>query len=178
VFWPPLFVKLTLLDQKCFYQSANQHAGCRPAASILSAPAIVLIQSRCVRKAIQVSLAVMTLFLALVVGSDTHVHQGEGPSQATVVHVHFGVVGHVHGASASGPGISRGATEGPAVYLNAFSTITTHVMALPILVAELVRFMAPRFSAEAEFSTPEVKAHAPPLINSTCPRSPPLIFSA
>ena len=145
--------------------------------TILSAPAIVLIQSRCVQKVIQVSLAVMALFLALVVGPETHVHQGEGPNQETVVHVHFGTVGHVHSASASGPGISRVDTEGPAVYLNAFSTITAHAAALPILIAELVRFLAPRFSVEAEFSTPEVKAHAPPLINSTRPRSPPLKYS-
>src|ERR1700676_5490295 len=132
--------------------------------TILSAPAIVLIQSRCVQKVIQVSLAVMALFLALVVGPETHVHQGEGPNQETVVHVHFGTVGHMHGASSSGSGISRGDSEGPAVYLNAYSSITTHAAAVPFLIAQVVRLLVPATSVEAEFSQPEVKAHAPPLI--------------
>ena len=120
----------------------------------------------------------MALFMALVVGPETHVHQGEGPSHETVVHVHFGAVGHVHGASPSVPGILNGHTEGRAVYLNAFSTVTTHATAFPILIADFVRFLAPRFGVEAEFSPPEVNAHAPPLIDSIRPRSPPLKYSA
>lgn len=144
----------------------------------LSAFAIVLIQSRCMTKVIQVSLAVMALLLALMVGPDTHVHQGEGPNQETVVHVHFGIAGHVHGASSSGRGISGGETEGPAVYLNAYSSIATHATALPILIAQRVHVLPPTFSVEAEFSQPEVKAHAPPLIDTTRPRSPPSIYSA
>src|ERR1700692_4262938 len=126
------------------------------------------------RKVIQISTAIIALLLALVVGPETHVHQGEGPNQETVVHVHFGIAGHVHGASSPGRGISGGDAEGPANYLNAFSVITTHATALPILIAELVHFLAPMFTVEAEFSQPEVKAHAPPLIDSTRPRSPPL----
>jgi len=140
--------------------------------------AIVLVQSRCMRKLIQVSLAVIALLLALVVGPETHVHQGKGPNQETVVHVHFGIAGHVHGMSSSGHGISRGDTEGPAVYLNAYSTITTHATALPILAAELVGLLAPTFTGETEVSQPEVRAHAPPLIESARPRSPPLLYSA
>ena len=144
----------------------------------LSVRAIVLIQSRCMRKVIQVSLPVMALLLALVVGPETHVHQGQGPNQETVVHIHFGIAGHVHGASSSGRGISRDDAEGPAVYLNAYSSITTHAPTLPIVIAELVRVLAPTFSVEVEFSQPEVRAHAPPLIDSSRPRSPPLIHSA
>jgi hypothetical protein len=120
----------------------------------------------------------MALLLALVVGPETHVHQGEGPNQETVVHVHFGIAGHVHGANSSGQGISGGETEGPAIYLNAYSTITTHATALPILIAQCVHVLPPTFSAEAEFSQPEVRAHAPPLIECARPRSPPLIYSA
>jgi len=137
-----------------------------------------LIQSRRVQRIIQFALAVMSLLLALVVGPETHVHQGNGPNHETVVHVHFGTAGHVHGASASALGVSGGLTEGPAVYLNTFSTTTTHATALPILVPELMRFLAPPFSVEVELSVPEVKAHAPPLIDSTRPRSPPLKYSA
>ena len=120
----------------------------------------------------------MALLLAFVVGPETHVHQGEGPNQETVVHVHFGIVGHVHGASPSGPGISRTDIEGPAVYLNAFSTVTIHATVFPFVITQLVRFLPPRFSVEAEFSSPEVNAHAPPLIGSIRPRSPPLKYSA
>jgi hypothetical protein len=144
----------------------------------LSVWAVVLIQWPCMRKVVQVSLAVMALLLALVVGPETHVHQGEGPNQETVVHVHFGIAGHVHGASSSGRGISGGNREGPAVYLNAYSSIPTHATSLTILIAELVRFLVPTFCVVAEFSQPEVKAHAPPLIDSTRPRSPPLTYSA
>src|ERR1700676_5788314 len=120
----------------------------------------------------------MALLLAFVIGPETHVHQGEGPNQGTVVHVHFGIVGHVHGASPSGPGISRTDIEGPAVYLNAFSTVTTHVTPFPFVITQLVCCLPPRFRVEAEFSSPEVNAHAPPLIDSIHPRPPPLTYSA
>jgi hypothetical protein len=120
----------------------------------------------------------MALLLALVVGPETHVHQGEGPNEETVVHVHLGTVGHVHSKRVSGPEISCDHTEGPAVYLNTFSTITTHAAAFPILIAELGNFLASRLSAMAEVSLPEVNVHSPPLISSIRPRSPPLIFSA
>jgi hypothetical protein len=125
------------------------------------------------RKAIQVSLAVIALLLALMVGPETHVHQGEGLNQETVVHVHFGIEGHVHRVSSSGRGISRTETEGRAVYLNAYSAITTQATLLPILVAGFVRILGPTFSIRASFSQPEVKAHAPPLIDLTRLRSPP-----
>jgi hypothetical protein len=118
----------------------------------------------------------MALLLALVVGPETHVHQGHGPNEETVVHVHFGIVGHVHSKKVSGPEISCDHSEGPAVYLNAFSTITTHAAAFPILIAELGNFLAPRFGAMAEVSLPEVNAHSPPLISSLRPRAPPSIF--
>lgn len=139
---------------------------------------MVSIQSRCVKKIIQSSLGIMAMLLAFVVGPETHVHQGEGPNQETVVHVHFGIVGHVHGASPSGPGISPSDTEGPAVYLNAFSTVTTHASVFPFVTTQLVRFLPPQFSVGAEFSSPEVNAHAPPLIDSIRPRSPPRKYSA
>lgn len=127
----------------------------------------------------QVWLAVLALLLAFVVGPETHVHQGVGPNQETVVHVHFfGIAGHVHGASSPGRGISRGDSGGRAVYLNAYSSITTQIAALHILIAEFVRLLPPSSGIEAEFSRPEVKAHDPPLIESTRPRSPPLICSA
>jgi hypothetical protein len=139
---------------------------------------LFLIQSRRVQRMIQVSLAVMALLLALVVGPETHVHQGEGPNRETVVHVHFGTVGHVHGASSSGPGLSLSDANGPAVYVNAYSSIKTHATAVPILIPQPVLHVAPVCTAEAKFPRPEVRAHAPPLIDSTCPRSPPLDFSA
>ena len=130
------------------------------------------------RKLLQVSLAVMALLVALVFGPETHVHQGGSPNEATVVHIHFGTAGHVHSKTVSGSGISFDHTEGHAIYLNAFSTITTHVAAIPIFIAELGNYLAPRFSAIAEVSLPEVNAHSPPLIRSSRPRSPPLIFTA
>ena len=130
------------------------------------------------KRVIQLPLAVMALLLALVVGPETHVHQGEGPNRETVVHVHFGTVGHVHGASSSGPSLSGSDANGAAVYLNAYSSIETPAAAVPILIPQPVRLFAPVFSAEVEFSQPEVKAHGPPLVDSTRPRSPPLVFSA
>jgi hypothetical protein len=145
---------------------------------IFPALAIVLIQSPRVRRMIQVSLAVMALLLALVVGPETHVHQGEGPNRETVVHLHFGIVGHVHGGSPSGPGLSRSDANGPAIYLNAYSSIARHATTVPILIPQPVNLFAPVSSAEVDFSQPEVRAHAPPLIDSTRPRSPPLAFSA
>ena len=137
-----------------------------------------LIQFRPVQRVIQVLLAVMALLLALVVGPETHVHQGEGSNRETVVHVHFGTAGHVHGASSSGPSLSRSDANGRAVYLNAYSSIETHSTAVPILIPQPVRLFAPVFIAEVEFSQPEVKAHGPPLVDSTRLRSPPLVFSA
>jgi hypothetical protein len=131
-----------------------------------------------VRKALQVSLAVLALLLAFVVGPETHVHQGVGPNQETVVHVHFGIVGHVHHASSPGRGVSRSDSEGRAVYLNAYSSNTTQIATLHILIAGFVRLLPPSSGIEAEFSQPEVKAHAPPLIDFTRPRSPPLNYSA
>ncbi len=79
----------------------------------------------------------MALFVALVFGPETHVHQGGSPNQATVVHIHFGTAGHVHSNTVSGSGISFDQTEDHAIYLNAFSTITTHAAAVPIFIAEL-----------------------------------------
>jgi hypothetical protein len=130
------------------------------------------------KRVIQLPLAVMALLLALVVGPETHVHQAEGSNRETVVHVHFGTVGHVHGASSSGPSLSPSDANGPAVYLNAYSSIETHATAVPILIPQPVRLFAPALSAEVEFSRPEVKAHGPPLVDCTRPRSPPLVFSA
>jgi hypothetical protein len=119
----------------------------------------------------------MALLVALVFGPETHVHQGGSPNEATVVHIHFGTAGHVHSKTVSGSGILFEHTEGHAIYLNAFSTITTHVAAIPIFIAELGNYLAPRFSAIAEVSLPEVNAHSPPLISSPRPRSPPLNFT-
>ena len=130
------------------------------------------------KRVIQLPLAVTALLLALVVGPETHVHPGEGSNRETVVHVHFGTVGHVHGASSSGPSLSGSDANGAAVYLNAYSSIETHAAALPILIPQPVRLFAPVFSAELGFSQPEVKAHSPPLVDSTRPRSPPPVFSA
>jgi hypothetical protein len=130
------------------------------------------------KRVIQLPLAVVALLLALVVGPETHVHQGEGSNRETVVHVHFGTAGHVHGASSSGPSLSGSDANGAAVYLNAYSSIETHAAVVPILIPQRVRLFAPVFSAEVEFSQPEVKAHSPPLVDSTRPRSPPLVFSA
>ena len=137
-----------------------------------------LIKSPRVRKVLQVSLAVMALLLALVVGPETHVHQGEGPNRETVVHVHFGVVGHVHGGSSSGLGLSGSDGGGPAVYLNAYSSIATHATIVPILIPQPLRLLAPTFIARLTLAEPGVNAHAPPLIDSTRPRSPPLVLSA
>ena len=145
---------------------------------IFPALAIDLIQSPRVRRMIQVSLAVMALLLALVVGPETHVHQGEGPNRETVVHLHFGIVGHVHGGSSSGLGLSGSDGGGPAVYLNAYSSTTTHTPVVPILAPGPVNLLAPNLTAEAEIFRPQARAHAPPLIGSTRPRSPPLIFPA
>jgi hypothetical protein len=131
-----------------------------------------------VQRVIQVSLAVIALLQALVVGPETHVHQGEGPNRETTVHVHFGVAGHVHSGRPSGSGISRSDDGGPAVYFNAYSSITTHATALPILIPQPLRVLTPAFSAEATFPEVAVKVHAPPLIGSRRPRPPPLVFSA
>jgi hypothetical protein len=120
----------------------------------------------------------MALLVALVFGPETHVHQGGSPNEATVVHIHFGTAGHVHSKTVSGSGISFEHTEGHAIYLNAFSTITTHTVAVSIFVAEVGNLLAPRFSTIAEVSLPEVNAHSPPLISSLRPRSPPLNFIA
>lgn len=130
------------------------------------------------QRVIQVSLAVMALLLALVAGPETHMHQGEGPNRETVVHVHFGVGGHVHSGRPSGSGFSRGDDSGPAVYFNAYSSITTHATAVPILIAQALGVLTPVFSAEATSPELAVNVHAPPLIGSRRPRSPPLVFSA
>ena len=146
--------------------------------NIFPARAIVLIQSTRVPRMTQVSLAVIALLQALVVGPETHVHLGEGPNEGTVVHVHFGIVGHVHGESPSGPGLSCSDGKGPAVYINAYSSIEAHATVVPILIPQALRLFAPVFTGGIAFSEPEVNAHAPPLIDSTRPRSPPLVFSA
>jgi hypothetical protein len=86
-----------------------------------------------VQRVIQVSLAVMALLQALVVGPETHVHQMEGPNRETFVYVHFGVVGHVHSGRPLGSGVSRSDDGGPAVYFNACSSIITHATTVPIL---------------------------------------------
>ena len=103
------------------------------------------------KRVIQLPLAVMALLLALVVGPETHVHQGEGSNRETVVHIHFGTAGHVHGSSSSGPSLSGSDANGAAVYLNAYSSIETPAAAVPILIPQPVRLFAPVFSAEVEF---------------------------
>jgi hypothetical protein len=122
-----------------------------------------------VQRVFQVSLAVMALLQALVVGPETHVHQGEGPDRETVVHVHFGVVGHVHSGRSSGSGFSSSDDGGVAVYLNAYSSITTHATAVPILISQPLRVLTPAFTAEATFPELAVNVHAPPLIGSRRP---------
>lgn len=146
--------------------------------SVFRARTIVLRQSPRVQKAIQVSVAVMAMLLAFVVGPETHVHQGEGPNRETVVHIHFGFVGHTHDGIPSESGPSLREASGPAVYLNAFNSIETHAAAVPILIPQPIRLSAPAFTAEVTFSEPAVNAHAPPLIDSTRPRPPPLAFLA
>ncbi len=168
----------------CRARKHRSHHGCwrpRLGLSILNtfrAWSIVLVRSPRVRSAIQVSVAVTALLVALVVGPNIHVHQGEGPNRETVVHIHFGIVGHVHGGSPLAPGLSFSGASGAAAYFNAYSSIETHALAVPTLIPQPMRLSAPAFSAEGTFSEPAVNAHAPPLIDFACPRPPPLAFSA
>jgi hypothetical protein len=161
----------------------RSHHGCwwpRLRWSILNtvrARTIVLVQSPRVRSAIQVSVAVTALLLALVVGPDVHVHQGEGPNRETVVHIHLGIAGHVHRGTPSGSGLSGRDGTGPAVYLNAYSSIATHATALPILIPQPLLLVIPASTTEAAFVEPPLIAHSPPLIDYTCPRPPPLVLS-
>lgn len=171
-------------NSDCRSRKHRSHHGCwspRLRLSILNtfrARTIVLVQSSRVRSAIQVSVAVTALLLALVVGPDIHVHQGEGPNRETVVHIHLGIAGHVHRGTPSGSGLSGGDGAGPAVYLNAYSSIATHATALPILIPQSLLLVISASTAGAAFVEPAVIAHSPPLIDSTCPRPPPLVFSA
>jgi hypothetical protein len=162
--------------------AAAQNLSCvrrnRLPSEISESDELFLIQSTRVPRVIQFPLAVMSLLLALVVGPETHVHQGNGPNHETVVHIHFGIVGHSHTSNSSRSGLSRNDKHGRAVYLNAYSSVSTQATALPILSPGPKLLLAPSFDAHARVSEPEVRAHAPPLIESIRPRSPPLICSA
>ena len=120
----------------------------------------------------------MALLLGLVVGPETHVHKGEGLHSEAVVHVHFGVAGHVHGRSPSRPRLSENDASGPAVYLDAHSSITTRAITVPVFHPNAIYLFALTFTSEIAFSGAVANAHAPPLIESIRPRSPPLICSA
>ena len=130
------------------------------------------------QRVIQGSLAIVALLLALVLGPETHVHQGEGSNRETVVHAHFGAVGHVHSAGSSGPGFSRSDANGPAVYLNAYSSVERRATAVPILIPQSMDIFVPTFAAAVTSSEPDLNAHSPPLIDSAHPRPPPLVPSA
>ena len=124
------------------------------------------------KRVIQITLAIFALLSGLVFGPETHVHPGEGQSREAIVHVHFGSVGHVH-RTRSRPSFSDRDAEGPAVYLNVYSSVATHGLGIPNLIAVGFCFLAPSDTGIGIPIEPEVRAHAPPLIGPSYLRPPP-----
>ena len=116
--------------------------------------------------------ALGSLLLAVVYGPMFHLHTGDDHDGGSYIHAHFPALPHLE--TEPGPEIEPNHEHGSARSIDFLTTNAPSLVHVAFFAVEEPLVLEPPQSCPGFVTLDEPRAHAPPLVVSSIPRSPPV----